>query len=144
MNQHYINRTVVVVLTMACFQISEGFAQASPGIWVIDLVRIKPGKEKEALYFYENNWLVFREAAKKEGYIKSFRLIRTGKQDVPQFDLMLMTEFPDSASFKKMEENFGIVMRARPGGARFLNELRPRDFMEFVNSIEGTDLAAKQ
>jgi hypothetical protein len=35
-------------------------------------------------------------------------------------------------------------MRARPGGARFLNELRPRDFMEFVNSIEGTDLAAKQ
>lgn len=78
-----------------------------------------------------------------KGYIKSYQLLRTQKQDIIQFDLILMTEFADSTSHSKMEENFREVMEARTGGAKFLNELRPKEFMEFVNSIEAISLNKK-
>jgi hypothetical protein len=135
-----MKKIVLLILATGTLSISSAVAQQNPGIWVIDLVKIKPGKEKEALYFYENNWLVFRKSAKEKGYIKSYQLLHSKKQDVQQFDLMLMTEFADSTSFKKMEENFRTVMEARTGGARFLNELRPKEFMEFVNSVEALSL----
>lgn len=135
-----MKKIIVLILVTSTFRVSSAVAQENAGIWVIDLVKIKPGKEKEALYFYENNWLVFRKTAQEKGYIKSYQLLRSQKQDVQQFDLMLMTEFADSTSFKKMEENFRAVMEARTGGARFLNELRPKEFMEFVNSVEALSL----
>lgn len=138
-----MQRLLLLFLGIICINLSHCVAQSTTGIWVIDLVKITPGKEKEAIYFYTNNWQVFREAAKKEGYISSYQMIRTHKQDVAQFDLLLMTEFADSASFNNMEENFRRIISARQGGPRFLNELRPKDFMELVNSVEGVSLLTK-
>lgn len=133
-------KKLIVMISLALTSTLIGSAQSTNGIWVIDYVKFKPGKEKEALYFYENNWLVFRKSALAKGYIKSYQLLRTQKQDVNQFDLILMTEFADSKSHSKMEENFREVMQDRTGGALFLNDLRPKEFMEFVNSVEAISL----
>lgn len=135
---------LIVVFCMACV-ISVASGQSANGIWIIDYIKFKPGKEKEALYFYEQNWLVFREAAKKEGFIKSFELVHIKNQDPRLFNLMLMTEFADSSSFKAMEKNFQKVMsRARPNGPLFLNDLRPKQFMELVSSAEAVAILPKQ
>jgi hypothetical protein len=134
---------VAISLALASSLVVNG--QSTHGIWVIDYVKIKPGKEKEALYFYGQNWLAFRENAKKEGFIKSYQLIHIKRQDNPSFDLMLMTEFADSTKFKAMEENFrGVMSKTRPNGPLFLNELRPKEFMEFVNSAEATSVIQRQ
>ena len=137
-------RKNIFVVIVSVFISIPVFSQINKnaGIWIIDYVKIKPGKEKEALYFYEQNWLVFREAAKKEGFIKSYQLINLKKQTNALFDLMLMTEFADSIQHKAMEENFlGVMRKVRPGGALFLNELRPKEFMEFANSAEAVNIS---
>lgn len=137
-------KKLIIVFCMTC-AISVASGQSANGIWIIDYIKFKPGKEKEALYFYEQNWLVFREAAKKEGFIKSFELVHIKNQETPLFDLMLMTEFADSSYLKTMEGNFRKVMsRARPNGPSFLNDLRPKEFMEFVNSAEAVAILSKQ
>lgn len=138
-------RKLIGTLSMVWVFIFTVSAQSINDIWVIDYVKIKPGKEKEALYFYEQNWLPFRENAKREGFIKSYQLIHIKKQDNPLFDLMLMTEFADSTRFKSMEENFrGVMSKVRPNGPLFLNELRPKEFMEFVNAAEAVSIVSRQ
>lgn len=98
---------------------------------IIDFVKIKPGKEAEARYFYEQNWKIFREKALKLGYISNYELTRVKTDGAVSFDFMLMTEFPDSTAFKNVELNFQPLMRElRPNGPVFLNELRQKDFIE--------------
>jgi hypothetical protein len=95
----------------------------------IDFVRIKDARQAEALYFYENNWKVYREAALKKGYIRSYNLLTTKADSLANFDLMLVTEYADSAQFKSSEAHFQqIIKELRPGGPKLLNELKPADF----------------
>lgn len=100
-------------------------------IRIMDFVKIKPGKEAEALFFYENNWKIYREKALSLGYISHYELTRVKAAEGVNFDLILMTEFPDPASLEKVEDNFQPLMKElRPGGPVFLNELRQKDFIE--------------
>jgi hypothetical protein len=128
----------IAILWASSFSLN---AQSLNSIWIIDYIKFKPGKEKEALFFYEQNWLAFRQNAIKDGFIESYQLIHIKNQDNPLFDLMLMTEFADSTQFKSMEDNFRVVMsKTRPNGPLFLNELRPKEFMEFTNSAEAISI----
>ena len=95
----------------------------------IDFVRIKDAGKAEALYFYENNWKVYREVALKKGYIKSYNLLTAKADSLADFDIMLVTEYADSTQFKNSEAHFQqIIKELRPGGPKLLNELKPADF----------------
>ena len=48
----------IVILIACCVTV---YAQSS--ITKIDFVKIKEGKKTESLYFYENNWKVYRDIA---------------------------------------------------------------------------------
>jgi|GEM_PF-406872 hypothetical protein len=115
-------------------------------IRIMDFVKIKPGKEAEALFFYENNWKIFREKALAQGYISNYELIRVKASESVNFDLILMTEFPDATSLEKVEDNFQPLMKElRPGGPVFLNDLRQKDFIESRFAVdEGKVLIAPE
>jgi hypothetical protein len=107
--------------------------QAQQTISVIDFVKIRNNKQKEVLFYYENNWKVYREIAVKKGYIKSFRLLKTTSDTLANFDLILMTEYADSAQLKFSEERFqGIIKEVRPDGPKLLNDLRANDIRQSV------------
>jgi len=102
----------------------------SNAIRIMDFVKIKPEKEAEALFFYENNWKIYREKALEKGYISNYELIRVKGDEAVNFDFILMTEFPDAASLEKVEANFQPLMKElRPNGPVYLNELRQKDFI---------------
>jgi len=102
----------------------------SNAIRIMDFVKIKPEKEAEALFFYENNWKIYREKALEKGYISNYELIRVKADEAVNFDLILMTEFPDAASLEKVEANFQPLMKElRPNGPVYLNDLRQKDFV---------------
>jgi hypothetical protein len=102
-------------------------------VLVMDFVKVKNGKYAEALFFYENNWKMYRDIALQKGFISAYRLEKTSADSAAPFDLLLITEYPDSTIYHKSEENFrSILATTRPSGPLLLNDLKPADFRQNV------------
>lgn len=122
-------KNLLFIALLALAKIS--FGQST--ITTIDFVKIKHNNRAEALYFYENNWKVFRDIALKNDYIKSYKLLTTVADSAANFDLILITEYADSVQYKLNEERFQQIIKAtRPDGSKLLNELKPNDFRHIV------------
>jgi hypothetical protein len=124
-------RNLLFITLLFFMNISSGQCQTM--VSIIDFVKVKNDKHQEALYYYENNWKVFRDIALAKGYIKSYRLLSTKADSMSNFDLILMTEYADSTQYKLSEERFQkIIKEASPNGLKLLNELKPNDFRQNV------------
>ncbi len=109
------------------------FSQQNPQVTVLDFVQIKAGHRAEALFYYENNWKLYRDTALVRGYISAYQLLETTPDSVGNFDLVLVTTYPDSATHARSEENFRPILGdLRPGGPLRLNGLKPADFRHNV------------
>lgn len=108
-----------------------------PYISTIDIVKCSEALEKEALYYYEQNWKAFRAAALDKGFISGYQLLRTPTDSTSHFNLILITEYPDSTSYSQLEENFQSVMKKiSPNGPKMLNDVKRSDFLEYVAGYE--------
>ena len=122
------------MILICLFLVAALSSLGQSGIAVIDFVKIKEGRKKEALFFYENNWKVYRDIALKKNYISSYRLFSAG-DSAGSFDLMLITEYADSAQLGLSEHRFNDIIKAiRPEGPKLLNRLKPNDFRQNVYS----------
>ena len=112
--------------------LSSAFAQRS--ISTIDFVKIKNNHRQEALFYYENNWKIYRDIALEKDYIKSYKLLTTLPDTTKNnFDLILVTEYADSSQFKLNEQRFQeIIKTSRPSGPKLLNDLKPNDFRQLL------------
>lgn len=112
------------------------FTTAAPTpVSVIDFVKIKNNRRDEALYFYNNNWKVYRKIAVKKGYISSYKMLLT-RPGNSGYDIMLVTTYKDSIQQKNSEANFAeIIKTERPNGPKLLNDIKPADFRETTSSI---------
>lgn len=118
-----------LLLVTLLLSANVSFGQSQPTITIIDFVKIKNQNRQETLFYYENNWKVFRDVALEKGYIKSYKLLATLADTTANFDLMLITEFEDSVQYTLSEERFQQIIKAtRPDGLKLLNELKPNDF----------------
>lgn len=103
-------------------------------ITVTEFVRIRDGRRKEALYYYDNNWKKYRQEAVKRGLIHSYELIVAAADEKTDFDIILITRFADRKNFDQVEENFGrLIKELRPEGPRLKNEIKPADFRENIS-----------
>ena len=115
--------------------------QTNAHISVIDFVKIKNDLRNEAIYFYENNWKVYRDTALKNNFIKSYQLLTTKADSATNFDIILITEYADSMQFKLSEERFQKMIKAmRPEGPKLLNEIKPNDFRQTIFSKKAETL----
>jgi hypothetical protein len=120
-----------LLLVSLIFLTTLTFGQNETTITTIDFVKIKNNKRQEALFFYENNWKVYRDIALKNDYIKSYKFLTTSADTTANFDLILITEYADSLQFKFNEERFQQIIKAtRPDGPKLLNQLKPNDFRQ--------------
>lgn len=118
---------VTIVILIAC----RVTVYTQSTIKLIDFVKIKEGKRNESLYYYENNWKVYRDIALEKGYIKSYQLLSTVTDTLANFDLMLITDYSDSTQVKLSEERFQqIIKETRPNGPKLLNNLKPNEFRQ--------------
>lgn len=99
----------------------------------MDFVQILDGRRAETLYYYENNWKVHRENALKKGWIKSYQLLESPRNDGPEFDIVLITTYADREQYDMREENFGVLIEAH-GERRLMNELQPSEFRNIIFS----------
>ncbi len=123
--------TGLLILMFAAWQ--NIAAQQNKAVTLMDFVKIKGGKKAEAMYFYENNWKLYRDIALKRNIIQSYQLVEVTPDSLNNFDLILVTTYKDSAQYLKSEENFAPILKeARPTGPALLNQLKPADFRQNV------------
>ncbi len=107
--------------------------KSDESVVLMDFVKIKNGKRDEALYFYENNWKIYRETALKKGFIQSYEIIEIAPSDNNQFDLILITRYANEEQYKNSEKNFEPILKEiRPNGALLKNDLKPEEFRQNV------------
>lgn len=105
---------------------------------LMDFVKIKEGRRAEAMYYYENNWKIYREEALKTGIIHSYELIDAKSETSSVFDLVLVTRYKNQRQYADSEKNFEpILKRLRPNGPMLKSELKPTDFRENVFMYTG-------
>ncbi len=108
-------------------------AQQARPVAMVSLVKILDNKKAEALFFYENNWKVYRETALQKGYIQSYQLLFSQEDSTVNFDMIMVTTFKDSIQFSRGEENFGTIIKSlRTNGPLLLNDLKPDSFRKLV------------
>jgi len=122
------------------------FIQPKTGsITVTSFVKIKNNRQREALYYFENNWKVLRDIAVSKGFIKSYKLLLNQEDPATNFNLILMTEYADSSQYNLSEERFQkIIKETRPDGPLFLNELNRNDFIESDFTKKSTTLFSSE
>ncbi|NMM47370.1 NHL repeat-containing protein [Marinigracilibium pacificum] len=99
-------------------------------IVVEEKIKVLNGHLEEAEYFYENNWVKFRQAARYKGIVNSFSVSKISRGE--DF-LILRTVYPDSANYQNVEGYFNEWI-AKNTGPDLLNHLRPNDFRKSVNT----------
>lgn len=105
---------------------------------VADFVKIKDSRRDETLYYYENNWKLYRDEAKKRGVIDSYELISASSEKNADFDLILVTRYRGEDQFKNSEKNFEPILKElRPNGPSLKNQLKPEEFRQNVFAYSG-------
>ncbi len=97
-------------------QLSSAAAPASPpaappaaSVWAVDLVRTNPGLQAEYLRGIAANWAGGRRIATERGVIRSYRALAGTPGSALGWDVLLMTEYADSASFANREAIFAEI-----------------------------------
>lgn len=122
-------KKLILLLLTGFLSYQQTHAQKTSYV-AIDIIKVKNGLWNEALYFFENNWKTYREDAIKQGVISSYQML-VNKADSVSNNIVLITEYPDSLSYRKSEENFRpILKKIHPNGPIYLNEKRRNDFMQ--------------
>lgn len=115
------------LLAGICLMLSAG---AYASVSTVDRVRVLDGRVAETLYYYQNNWLVYRVAAARAGHIESYELL-VDRSVAGDETLLLITVYRDREQYEAREANFAELMTAAsPSGPRLLNDLRPPEFRE--------------
>lgn len=116
-----------VSLFIVALSFTPLFAQE---VTIHDYVKTIDGNREELIYYYENNWKVFRDIALERGFIKSYELMVTEPDSLADFDIILITKYENEEAYDKGEERFQMIIREviGDGAPKLLNELKPGEF----------------
>ncbi len=101
----------------------------------IEIVSSIEGRTEEAIYFYKNNWKVFREKAKELNYLSDYKLLISEKDSSDNVEILLLTEYENQIQFDEKEKNFIIIIDSfNSKGPDLLNNIKPNEFRKRIYS----------
>ena len=101
-NRIVVGSLIVLVLTLSVVvfaQVNRPFRNGT--VWSIGFIRMKPGMETAYLNYIAGDWKREQEALKKDGQIISYKILQTEAHGATDFNLMLLTEFKDLATYER-------------------------------------------
>ncbi len=98
-------------------------------VWSADFVTVRPGLRADYLRFLELNWARARRTALAQGHIRSYRAL-VAPDTTPGWQVILLTEYPDSASYARREEIFRPILDAQ--GRTLIDGRATRELTERV------------
>ncbi len=118
MNRKSILTAVAVVLFLSTgfvvgAQVSRPYHDGS--VWGIGQIRVKPGMNEAYLAYLSSQWKTQQEALKKEGIILSYKVITTESHGPQDFNMLLMSEYKDLASYEANQDKAEALMQRVAG-----------------------------
>ena len=129
----------LLLLCISIFaQVSRPYRNGS--VWAITLVRMKPGMNAAYLTYLATDWKKEQEEVKKEGLILSYKVLTTtSTYDADGWNLMLMTEYKDLATYEATAaKREAVVQRATGNDQKQMQSYKER---EEIREMMGIRLA---
>ena len=111
-NRLLVGSLVAVVLTLSVVvfaQVNRPYRNGT--VWSIGFIRMKPGMETAYLTYVAGDWKREQEALKKDGQILSYKILQTEAHGTTDWNLMLMTEYKDLATYEKNLERADALLQ---------------------------------
>ena len=101
-NRTLVGLLVVLVLSLSVVVFAQVHRPYRNGtVWSIGFIRMKPGMDTAYLNYVAGDWKREQDALKKDGQIVSYKVLQTEAHGSGDFNLMLMTEYKDLATYEK-------------------------------------------
>lgn len=133
-----------IAIFLCCFQLAL-FTPKSQAQTVssVDIVKVNSKYQKEAEYFYKENWQAFRKMALEKKIISNYEMMQTSADSTGHYTLILITEYPDSLHYNKREKNFEPIMKSiSPNGPKMLNNIDRKQFLQYVDGFDATTIVS--
>lgn len=112
LNRILVSSLVALVLSLsvvAFAQVNRPYRNGS--VWAIGFIRMKPGMETAYLNYVSGDWKREQEALKKDGQVISYKILQTEAHGSTDWNLMLMTEYKDMATYEKNLEKADALLQ---------------------------------
>lgn len=109
----------------------------------IDIVKINSKYQKEAEFFYKENWQAFRAKALEKKLIANYEMMKTPIDSTGYYTLILITSYPDSTLYHNREKNFEPIMKSvSPNGPKMLNNIERKQFLQYIDGFDATTIVS--
>lgn len=107
-----VGSLVALVLTLSVVvfaQVNRPYRNGT--VWSIGFIKMKPGMETAYLTYVAGDWKREQDALKKDGQIISYKILQTEAHGSTDWNLMLLTEYKDLASYEKNQEKADALLQ---------------------------------
>jgi hypothetical protein len=134
-----MRRVIFVGLFLISVLAVPGAAPQSPSdsdkpVWTMEILRVKSGMFGSTLGYLDDNWMSVRAEAKRQGTILSYN--RIADQDSRRSDgnIVLLTEFKDSATCDAREKLFASIRKQLPNNTSAVMRVPQDDLYEIMST----------
>ena len=109
-------------------------ASRGPSVWSVDVMTVRTGERDSYRRFLDANWARARRTARDRGEIRSFHALFTPDTSSTGAgtQVILLTEYPDSAAYARREEIFQPILTAQ--GRTLIDGKATRELTDRVES----------
>lgn len=100
------------LLLFGCTSAESDPTKSPDTIWTIDLIHTLPGQQENYMRSIETNWANARRIARNRGAVLSYRAFAAAQDSTRDWDILLMTEYADSASWLNREPIFQAIFES--------------------------------
>jgi len=103
-------------------------------VWTMEFIKVKPGKFEPTLGYLDNNWMRFREEAKRQGAVLSYYRIAEEDSTETTKTIVLLTEYKNQAAYDGREKLFASILRQFGNSAGVVMPYQPQDLYEAMGT----------
>jgi hypothetical protein len=114
-----MRRVIFAGLFLISLLAVPGAAPQSPSdsnkpVWTMEILRVKPGMFGSTLGYLDDNWMSVRAEAKRQGAILSYNRFAEQDSGKSDWNIVLLTEFKNSATYDAREKLFAAIRQQLP------------------------------
>jgi len=100
-----------IITVMIAFTIQAGDKPYTLGtVWEVSYIKVNDGKLEDYLKNLNSGYYPIYEEYKKKGWITSYKAISFNRNNPDDWNLMLLTEYPNWATFDRKEKEWEAVV----------------------------------
>jgi hypothetical protein len=103
-------------------------------VWTMEVIRVKSGMFGPTLGYLDDNWMNVRAEAKRQGAVINYNRIAEGESRGTDANIVLLTEFKNSAAYDAREKLFASIRKQLPNDASSVMRVPQGDLYEFMST----------